>query len=402
MKENEENRDQLTDKHSTDQATRGTESFRDRIASIQRLAGGIAHSLNNFLMTIVLYADILLEDPSLAPELAPSVESILEEAQDASRLVRQLLDFGGRSVIEACHLDLRTFVYERIVALYRALPQTLRLLLDISPGEYLVNADPTYLEQAVMNLVANAGDSMKDGGELRIELSTARVGAAEEPPAEGMPPGDWVCLAIADSGAGIPPETLPHLFEPFSSSKPQAEATGLGLAQVYGIVKQHGGYVAVVTKVGRGTTFRIYLPAEKEKVPESEEVPQKTTVPSLPMGETILLVEDQERLRRGSQKILESLGYAVLAAAGAKEALELYRGTKVDLLLTDIVMPKMDGKELIRELWKMDPGLKVVAMTGSVLASDLQVTKEEGDLDIVHKPFGKDVLASVIRSALDR
>jgi CheY-like chemotaxis protein len=210
---------------------------------------------------------------------------------------------------------------------------------------------------------------------------------------------EWVCLAVSDTGTGIPPDVLPRIFEPFFTTKPRGEGTGLGLAQVYGIVKQHGGHMVVETEVGRGTTFRIYLPAQRAK--EVEEAPQEEAAAG-GEGETILVAEDEEKVRGLSRRILESLGYRVLTAANGREALEVYQSAeRVDLVLTDMVMPEMGGKELIRELRKANPRLKTVAMTGYVLAEDLRELKEEGRLEIVYKPLDTNTLARVVRHALD-
>jgi len=219
-------------------------------------------------------------------------------------------------------------------------------------------------------------------------------------------PGEWVCISVSDTGVGIPPDVLPHIFEPFFTTKAVGEGTGLGLAQVYGIVTQHEGIIDVETEVGAdygksgGTTFRVYLPAYR---PEEEEIPQEET--ALPIlegrGETILLVEDQERIRLAGQQVLESLGYRVLTAADGREGLAVYRAAeRVDLVITDVVMPEMGGREMVRELRKLTPDLKALAITGYILREDLEELKTEGFLDVVHKPFDVETLAQLIRRAL--
>jgi len=250
---------------------------------------------------------------------------------------------------------------------------------------------------------------MPEGGELRVGLSRVEVGPGHEPPVAEMDVGEWICLAVSDTGTGIPPEVMSHIFEPFFTTKFKGEGTGLGLAQVHGIVKQHGGHIGVETEVGRGTTFRVYLPAQRTTVVEdaSREVAAAAAGGE---GETILVAEDEERVRGLCQRILESLGYRVLTAGNGREALEIYRsaeracpeqGRRVDLVLTDMIMPEMGGKELIRELRQADPHLKVVAMTGYVLAEDLRELKEEGSLEVIHKPLDTDTLARIVRHALD-
>jgi two-component system cell cycle sensor histidine kinase/response regulator CckA len=379
----------------------------DRMAALGQLAGGIAHDFNNILMTIILYAEMLSEEPSLPSDLAPDLESILDEAQEAAHLVRQVLDFSRRSPIETRLVDMRTFVHESVDMLRRTLSENIALLLEVGPGKCVVKADPTRIQQVVMNLVVNARDAMPEGGELRLGLSRLRTRLGDEPPLAEMDAGEWICLAVSDTGTGIPPDVLPRIFEPFFTTKPKGEGTGLGLAQVYGIVKQHRGHVGVETEVGKGTTFRIYLPAqEMQEVAETSQEERAARG----KGETILVAEDEEKVRELSRRILESLGYRVLMAANGREALEIYRTTKracpeqgrgIDLVLTDMVMPEMGGKELIQKLRKENPHLKVAAMTGYVLAEDLQELKEEGSLEIVHKPLDTNTLARVVRHALD-
>jgi len=396
----------------------------DRLASLGQLAGGIAHDFNNVLMTIILYTEMVLDESSLPQDLAPDLECVLDEAQEAARLVRQVLDFSRRSPIETRLVNMKAFVQESVDILQRTLPETVHLLLEVGPGEYVVDADPTRVQQVLMNLVVNARDAMPEGGELRISLSSVQVRPGEEPPwlgqrpspngqrpsPNGFPLPNWVCLAVSDTGTGIPPEVLPRIFEPFFTTKPKGAGTGLGLAQVYGIVKQHGGHIEVETEVGQGTTFRVYLPAQRATEVEEAPLEEPAAAAVGGKGETILVAEDEERVRDLSRRILESLGYRVLTAENGRKALEVYRsaesacpeqGRRVDLLLTDMIMPEMGGKELIRELRKVDPHLRVVAMTGYVLAEDLRQLKEEGSLEVVQKPLDTDTLARIVRHALD-
>ncbi len=370
----------------------------DRLAAVGQLAGGIAHDFNNFLTTIILYAQILRGKSHLPPDLVPGLETILDEARRAAQLVRQILDFSRRSPIETQPVDLKPFIEEVIDILRRTLPENIRLLLEIGAEEYVVNADSTRIQQVVMNLAVNARDAMPEGGELRIGLSRMEVRPGEEPPVAEMDAGEWVCLAVSDTGTGIPPDVMPHLFEPFFTTKPVGQGTGLGLAQVYGIVKQHEGRIGVETEAGRGTTFQIYLPAHEAG---EEEVSEETAAPPEGKGETILLVEDEEKVREAGRETLETLGYRVLAAANGREALEVYRSAAgVDLVVTDIVMPEMGGKELVRELKKTNPYLKAVAITGHA-AEGIQELRKEGILDIIQKPLDVNTLAQVIRRVLD-
>jgi two-component system cell cycle sensor histidine kinase/response regulator CckA len=383
----------------------------DRMAALGRLAGGIAHDFNNILTGITLSAQVLLVQRHLPPDLAPDVESIFADAQRAARLMQQIMDFSRRSYFETRPVDLRLIIQGSANLLRRTLSENIRFLLEVRRGECVVNADPARMEQVLMNLALNAQDAMPEGGELRIGLSRVEVSSDEEIPVEEMPPpGEWICLTVSDTGKGILPEAMPRLFEPFFTTKPVGEGTGMGLAQVHGIVKQHEGHIGVETEVGQGTTFRVYLPAQGAG--ETEEVPLEEA-PSVAPGQeekTILLVEDEKKVRKFSQKALELLGYRVLTAADGREALDFYRsaeracpeqGRGIDLVLTDIVMPEMGGRELMRELRQANPGIRGVAMTGHALGEDLRELREEGIVDVIHKPFDLGTLEEVVRHALD-
>jgi len=266
------------------------------------------------------------------------------------------------------------------------------------------------MQQILINLATNARDAMPEGGELRIGLSRMQVRPGEEPPIEGMSPGEWVCLTISDTGAGMSPEAMSHLFEPFFTTKPMGQGTGMGLAQVHGIVTQHEGYIGMETEARRGTTFRVYLPAQRPVETEEAPLEEAASAALEQEKETILLVEDEERVRKFGQRALELLGYQVLTAANGQEALEVYQSAEracpeqsrgIDLVLTDMVMPEMGGRELMRELKKVNPCVKGVAMTGYVLEEDLRELREEGIVDVIHKPFDLGTLEEVIRHALD-
>jgi signal transduction histidine kinase/ActR/RegA family two-component response regulator len=400
----------------------------EQLAVVGQLAGGIAHDFNNLLTTIMLYAQMPLGKgrQDLSPNTTRALETILTESRRAAELVQQILDFSRRSPIQLHSVDLGPFIKDAVRVLERTIPENIGLQVEVEPEGHIVpdgaeatlltvNADPTRIQQVLMNLVVNARDAMPEGGELSIGLSRVEVRSDEAPPVAGMDAGDWVCLTISDTGTGISPEAQLHLFEPFFTTKKPGKGTGLGLAQVYGIVTQHGGHIGVETEVGKGTTFRIYLPAsEKEEDVADEEV---LSIPE-GQGETILLVEDNVTLREGGQSLLESLGYQVLTAANGGEALQVFeaeggvdpeqippgsdrRSRKIDLVITDLVMPEMGGRELIRELKKQAPDIKVLATTGYVMQEDLETLEKEGFLDVVHKPFDVDTLAQMIRQILD-
>jgi len=373
----------------------------ERLAAVGQLAGGIAHDFNNLLTTIMLHAQLLLRGHDLPKPVTSGLNTIVGEARQASRLVGQVLDFSRRAPIETHPLDLNPFIDESMRMLQRTIPESISLHLEAGEEAHTVCADPTRIQQVVMNLAINARDAMPKGGELHIKLSKVHVAPGEKPPLADMVPGEWVCLAVSDTGTGIAPEVLPHIFEPFFTTKQRGQGTGLGLAQVYGIVMQHGGHIGVETEAGHGTTFRVYLPAHRERIEETRVEPPPLAAPR-GHGEVILLVEDNETIREAGRRFLETFGYRVLTAADGREALDLYRSADpVDLVVTDMVMPEMGGRELVQEMRLTSPDLKAVVITGYALEEDLGELKEEGILAIIQKPFDIEVLADAIRQALD-
>jgi PAS domain S-box-containing protein len=370
----------------------------ERLAAIGQLAGGIAHDFNNLLTTIILYAQMGLGNGSLSPQVTRSLETILGEARRAAELVQQILDFSRRSPMQKQFVDLEPFIKETFHVLQRTIPENISVDLEVGPGEYVVHADPTRIQQVLMNLVVNARDAMPDGGKLDIRLSRIDAKPGKKAPMAEMAPGEWICLSVSDTGTGISPDVLPHIYEPFFTTKPVGQGTGLGLAQVYGIVKQHEGHVNVETETGRGSTFLVYLPAHRAEERSSDEA--KLDIPA-GQGETVLLVEDNEKLLEASRGILESLGYRVLTATNGQAALEIYRSQKADLVLTDVVMPEMGGADLVQHLRSMDPELKAIAITGHAMAEDLKELREAGLAGIVYKPLDVTDLAQVVRRALD-
>jgi len=340
-------------------------------------------------------------------------------------------------MIQLRPLDLESFVKEVTGdILRRTIPENIRLTIETGPEQhtalYVVEADPTSIQQVLMNLATNARDAMPEGGELRFELSRIQLTPDDEPPVVNMPlpssplvgempslssspsgeisplssppaggieGGQWVCLSVSDTGTGMTEEVRAHLFEPFFTTKEVGKGTGLGLAQVYGIVRQHDGYTGVESEVGKGTTFRIYLPAAGV---EAETVGERVSATPRGRGETILLVEDDEQLREAGQDILESLGYRVLVAVNGREALQVYQAEEgIDLIITDIVMPEMGGKELVEELMRADANLKAIGVTGYTVDDVIAELGEAGFLEVIRKPFDIETLARVIRRALD-
>lgn len=385
----------------------------DRLAAVGQLASGIAHDFGNFLTTHIFHTELLLADPHLPPELAPTVETLLSGARRTAQLVRQILDYSKRTTLRAQPIDLVAFIDDITTILRRTIPENIHLVTDVSPEEHVASIDPARIEQVLMNLALNARDAMPEGGELRItlrrvdtkpgeSLAVVELSLTEMQPME-MPAGSWVCLSVSDTGIGIADDVQARLFEPFFTTKGEA-GTGLGLAQVYGIVRQHEGHIGLETQPGRGTTFRVYLPASSGG--EAKAALQGMSVAPKGEGETILFVEDAEKLREGGRAILESLGYQVLTAANGREALEVYEATCVNrfpeiaLVITDIVMPEMGGQALIQELREIDPQVKILAITGYALEDDFRELEELNLLATIQKPFEVSALAEAIHQAL--
>jgi hypothetical protein len=370
----------------------------ERLAAMGRLAGCVAHDFNNLLASIILNVQLVLRSEYVSPRVEQTFQSVLEDANRGADLVEQILDFSRSAMMETEPLDLGQLVERAAILLRRTIPESVRLTLEVPSQPLTVEADRTRIHQVLVNLATNARDAMPDGGDLRIDLTRIDVEAGETPPVAEMVPGEWVGVRVSDTGTGMTEEVRANLFEPFFTTKEEGQGTGLGLAQVYGIVKQHGGFIDVETAVGDGATFTIYLPLVGDVLAE----PELETESAAPRGrgETILVVEDAPRLRQAVKMGLEALGYQVVAAATAREAVDVYRREAVDLVVTDIVMPDRSGKDLLRDLRAEEPDLKVVAMTGYALDEDAPSELAEFDA-LIRKPFSIEHLGTTIREVLD-
>lgn len=373
----------------------------DRLATVGQLAAGIAHDFNNIMAAISVYADLLLMEPGISRSAHERLEIIQRQVLRASSLIRQILDFSRRSVLEHSQMDLLPFIKELDKLLARVIPENIRIELKYQPGSYLVNADPTRLQQVFMNLALNSRDAMPDGGILGFELghhSQETEGSSMLPELE---PGKWVVIRVWDTGKGIPPESLEHIFEPFFTTKPVGKGTGLGLAQVYGIVKQHGGCIDVRSQVNRGTSFTIYLP-ELAPAPVASQVPAKQ-IETSGNGETILIVEDDNAARHALQSLLQTYNYQVFSAENGVKALKILQDQagSIDLVISDMVMPEIGGMELYRRLSKDGtPWVKFIFITGHPMDEESQVLLEAGNVRWLQKPFSAGELTSLIRYQL--
>jgi PAS domain S-box-containing protein len=330
-----------------------------KMEAVGRLAGGVAHDFNNALGVILGYTELLMRQAAEGQK--GKLEQILKATQRASGLTRQLLAFSRKQIVDPKVLDLNALSADLEKMLGRLIGEDIDLAIVPGADLGLVKADPGQLQQVVMNLCVNARDAMPDGGLLRIETANVEVGAGHFAGLEPMAAGRYVMLAISDTGGGMDEQILSKIFEPFFTTKEEGKGTGLGLAMVYGIVKQAGGYVWVSSEVGRGTTFTMCLPRIDE--PQTEPEPEAPTPPR--GSETILLVEDEAALRSITREILEEHGYRVLDASGPEEAIEIARHHEtIHLLLTDVVMPVMNGRILAESLVAGRPGLRVLYMSG--------------------------------------
>ncbi|NOZ70715.1 MAG: PAS domain S-box protein [Chloroflexi bacterium] len=372
----------------------------ERLAAVGELAAGIAHDFNNILAVIVLYAFMDRNTPGLPASTRQHLETIGQQAKRAGKLVEQILDFSRRAVIERRPMSLRSFLKEVVKLLERTLPENIQISITCGDDDFTVNADPTRMQQMLLNLAVNARDAQPFGGRLHIALDQIHIEDSKEAPLPEMEAGDWVRLVVADAGSGIPPEVLPHIFEPFFTTKEPGEGTGLGLAQVYGIVKQHGGHIDVSSRLGEGTTFTIYLPALV--TPKAPPLLEPSTALPRGNGETILLVEDNTLAREALREGLESLGYRVLTAANGQEALEVYdqRASEIALVLTDLVMPLMGGEELFRALKERNPAIKIVVLTGHPKENEIERLRAAGLDGWLMKAFSLEQLAQAVARAL--
>jgi len=357
----------------------------ERLATVGQLAAGIAHDFNNIMAAILIYADLLMRDTALSAESRDRLGIIQQQVQRATSLIRQILDFSRRSVVEQNALDLLPFIKEIEKLLSRVMPETIRMVLKYESGTYMVNGDPTRLQQVFMNLALNARDAMPQGGTLRFELKHVQVGAVARP--SNLAPGAWICIEVSDSGEGIPPDILPHIFDPFFTTKPVGKGTGLGLAQVYGIVQQHQGQIDVATQSGAGTKFSVYLPALEVEDPNDGKQDSANQLNGV--GKTVLVVEDDPPTRAALQTLLAARQFNVLSASNGLEALAIYEQQyqKIAMVIADVVMPEMGGVALHNALKARWPGVRMLFVTGHPLELRDQALLEKGDVHWLQKPF---------------
>ena len=379
------------------------EQFRQsqKIEAVGRLAGGVAHDFNNLLTVIIGYNESLDFDEVLGDSAREAVQQIRLATERATMLTRQLLAFSRRQVLQPQVLDLRGVTQQLAPMLRRLLGEDIVLTTEWGEAPAVVRADPGQIEQVLMNLAVNARDAMPTGGRLTIEIGSAELGADFVADHPYVVPGRYVELVVSDTGTGMSADTRARIFEPFFTTKPQGQGTGLGLAMVYGIVKQSEGYIWVESETDRGATFRIALP-----LVEAEAEPERPPAEAArPRGghETVLLVEDEDALRELYRQVLMRCGYRVLNARTGPEALavaEAHPGP-IHLLLTDVVMPTMSGRELADRLKASVPGMKVLYMSGYTSDAMLRHGVSEASVAFIQKPMTPPALVRKVRDVLD-
>ena len=372
-----------------------------KIESVGRLAGGVAHDFNNMLSIILGNAEIIMEDIDPSNPFVTNLEEIYKAAERSADLTRQLLAFARKQTIDPKILNLNHVLDDMLKMLKRLIGEDIDLIWQPFQNLWSVKIDPSQIDQILANLCVNARDAIKSVGKVTIETGNISFDEAYCKEHAGFNPGDYVMMAVSDNGSGMDKKTLDNLFEPFFTTKDIGQGTGLGLATVYGIVKQNDGFINVYSEPGQGTIFKIYLPVHSET---SVSYQKEFTRAPLKGNETILLVEDEKAILRMTKLMLERLGYTVLTASSPNEAISIVEDSNnnaIHLLMTDVVMPEMNGRDLSKKLLSIYPGLKCLFMSGYTA----NVIAHHGVLDtgvqFINKPFSKQDLAAKVREVLD-
>ncbi len=371
-----------------------------KMEAIGRLAGGVAHDFNNMLGVILGYTDLILARLAPLDPLARDVREIKKAAERSAELTRQLLAFSRKQVVAPRVVDLNRVIDGQQQMLGRLIGEDIVFRFAPAPHLWNILADPSQVELTLANLVVNARDAIAGPGKIVIETSNASVDHAYAHNTPGAAPGDYVLLTISDTGSGMDKPTMDRIFEPFFTTKGEGKGTGLGLSMVYGIVRQHGGFVDVYSSPGMGTTFKVYFPRCRDQASAPDQPFEKE---ALAGSETVLVVEDEEQILSMAQAILEQFGYKVLAARSPGDALQLVEKHpgEIHLLLTDVVMPGINGKELSERIVPLKPGIRTIFMSG--YTADIIANRgvlEQG-VEFIQKPFSLKALAAKVRQVLD-
>ena len=371
-----------------------------KFEAIGRLSGGIAHDFNNMIGAILGWAELGYEEAQPGTRLRERFEKIREQSYRAAKLTSQLLAFGRRQILQPRNVNLNIFVQEEMSFLGKVLGEHIDVRIMEAPDLQVIHADPTQLQQVFMNLCLNARDAMAAGGQLKIE--TRNIEFTEDDPRvpPHAPPGKYVLLTVTDTGIGMDNVTAERIFEPFFTTKELGKGTGLGLSTVYGIVKQHRGFIYVDSKPGQGSSFRVYFPAESGVHEPREITGNGHTVKG---SETILLAEDDDGLRESVQEMLQKLGYRVISTSDGKKAVEIFRNhaERIHLVVMDVVMPSQGGLQTYPELAAIKPGIDVIFTSGYADERESLVTLLEKGARFLQKPYTLAKLSQIIRNVLD-
>jgi signal transduction histidine kinase/CheY-like chemotaxis protein len=370
----------------------------ERLAAVGRLTAGITHDFNNILQGITMAGDLLRLTDGVPGELKSMAEDVSREASRGARMIRQILDFSRRSPSAHQPVDIGELIGDTIRLLRRTLPENIVLQLDLGVDEAMAMAEPTQLQQVLMNLAVNSRDAMPEGGTLQIRVDALEIPVTGTRPVARMEAGEWLVLTFSDSGTGIPQEIQSRVFEPFFTTKAEGEGTGLGLAQVFGIVRQHGGYVDLSSRAGEGTTVRVFLPRLRQHQAAAPTVSPET----LPRGggERVLVVENKPLLLRQTVATLTRLGYRAVGAASVDEALVALHESLPDLILSDVVMPGRGGLDLLDLVRRNWPDLPTILMSGNVTDELIGRWCDRGATHVLEKPFDASKLASTFHVVL--
>jgi nitrogen-specific signal transduction histidine kinase/ActR/RegA family two-component response regulator len=377
-----------------------------KMDAVGQLAGGVAHDFNNMLAVIRGNAELLLMDAADYPAQArEGLKHVVAASERAANLTRQLLAFSRKQVMQPQPLVLSDVIANLTKMLKRVIGENIDLQCHYAAPLPYIHADPGMMEQVLLNLVVNARDAMPGGGQVCVATEFVQLDEGRAHTNAEARAGEFVCLSVSDTGTGIAPEVLPRIFEPFFTTKEVGKGTGLGLATVYGIVKQHQGWIEVSSEVGKGTTFKVLLPATPAPVRRAAVTEADVEVRG--GTETILLVEDDHAVRLTTRRVLESKGYRIREATSAREALEVWHNHagEIALVLTDIIMPeKLTGRDLAEQLWREQPGLKVIFMSGysaEVVGENTEFVRRTRS-HFLHKPSSARTLLETVRHCLDQ
>jgi two-component system cell cycle sensor histidine kinase/response regulator CckA len=373
-----------------------------KMEAVGRLAGGVAHDFNNMLTVITGYNRMILDELSTVDPLRGYAEEILKAADRAGALTNQLLAFSRRQIMKPRIINVNSVIEQTEMMLRRLIGEDIQLSISLSAEAGNIKSDPNHIAQAIVNLAVNARDAMPTGGRLTIETGNFQIDETYVRTHMGVTPGEFVMIAVSDTGIGMDSATRQRIFEPFFTTKERGKGTGLGLATVYGMVKQSGGDIWVYSEPGTGTTFKLYFPRVRESV--SDAGPGASDKAKTAATETILLVEDEKAVRDLTCRILQKLGYQALVAASGQAAIEIARSHagEIALLLTDVVMPNMSGRQVADALVAMRPGLKVLFLSGYTENTVVHHGVLDSAVDFLPKPFSREVLGQKIREILTR